>query len=66
MFSVDNIMKHGLKVKLLKRKYATKDNDGIWRYILNRSFEDEAFGNILDSVISDMDDIPRQIELLNN
>ena len=66
MFSVDNIMKHGLKVKLLKRKYATKDNDGIWRYILHRSFEGKSFGNILDSVISDMEDIPKQIELLNN
>lgn len=36
-YSLYNVMAHGLKIKALKRKYATEEQkDGLWRFILHR------------------------------
>ena len=64
--SVNNIMKHGLKVKDLKKKYATDGNDGIWRYILHGTTSDSSYGKIIDTVNSNMDDLEKQISLMEN
>jgi GNAT superfamily N-acetyltransferase len=38
IYSLYNIMKNGLRVKALKKKYGTKEDgsDGLWRFILHR------------------------------
>jgi len=40
-FSLSNIMKNGLKIKVLTRKYGKLDDhsDGLWRFILHRDLE---------------------------
>lgn len=67
-FSVKNIMKNGLKVKLLKKKYGTKEDgsDGVWRYILHRELDNDYTGEILDEINVDMTDIDKQIGLLKD
>jgi GNAT superfamily N-acetyltransferase len=41
IYSLYNIIKNGLRIKALKRKYGTDDNgrDGVWRFILHRNLE---------------------------
>jgi hypothetical protein len=41
LFSLTNIMKNGLKIKVLTRKYgqAEDNSDGLWRFILHRDME---------------------------
>jgi hypothetical protein len=67
-YSVNNIMKHGLKVKELRRKYASDEstNDGFWRYILHGIIEEEYNGEILDEINVDMTDIDLQRSLLKD
>ncbi|MDH8678509.1 hypothetical protein QE109_10150 [Fusibacter bizertensis] len=36
LFSLYNIMSAGLNIKSLKRKYASKELDGMWRFILHK------------------------------
>jgi len=40
-YSLFNIMKNGLRIKALKKKYGTEadGNDGMWRFILHRNLE---------------------------
>ena len=65
--SVKNIMKHGLKIKSLKKKYARKEDgsDGIWRYILHGKIGEELGTDDYDLVNIDMTDIETQLELIN-
>ena len=44
IYSLYNIMKNGLRVKALRKKYGTRENgnDGIWRFILHRNLEPRA------------------------
>lgn len=67
-YSVNNIMKHGLKVKELRRKYASDEsaNDGFWRYILHGIIEEEYNGEIFDEINVDMTDIDLQRSLLKD
>ncbi|WP_409227212.1 hypothetical protein [Gudongella sp. SC589] len=65
-FSVNNIMRHGLKIKDLKKKYGTlpDNSDGIWRYILHERIDREE-----DFVVDKMVNVPmtmiqKQKELL--
>lgn len=41
IFSLRNILKNGLKIKTLKRKYSHIENnpDGLWRFILHKNIE---------------------------
>ena len=36
LFSLYNIMSAGLKIKALKRKYESEEQDGMWRFILHK------------------------------
>lgn len=67
-YSVNNIMRHGLKIKSLKRKYGTtKDNsDGIWRYILHGTLGDNLELTNNDKINIEMTNIDAQVKLLNN
>lgn len=41
-YSLYNIMKNGLSIKALKRKYVTKENEnGLWRFILHTDLNEE-------------------------
>ena len=41
IYSLYNIMKNGLNIKSLKRKYITKENsEGLWRFILHRNLKE--------------------------
>jgi len=59
-FSLFNVMKNGLKIKALKKKYGSdKDgNDGMWRFILHRNLEPSAnlkSGRILRIPLKDLE-----------
>lgn len=42
VYSLYNIMKNGLSIKALKRKYITKENEnGLWRFILHTDLNEE-------------------------
>lgn len=65
-YSVNNIMKHGLKVKALKKKYSSEENDsdGFWRYILHGRIGEEFNFKIIDQINVGMTDIEVQRDLL--
>lgn len=66
-YSLYNIMKSGLKIKVLKRKYgSTKDNDdGLWRFILHRDLN-EKFSSPIDGIMTKFGDYERQQNLIEN
>ena len=65
-FSVNNIMRHSLKIKDLKRKYGTlpDGSDGIWRYILHGTMEENSKMVEKHMINVPMANIPEQKELL--
>ncbi|WP_422485559.1 hypothetical protein [Gudongella sp. DL1XJH-153] len=65
-FSVNNIMRHGLKIKDLKKKYGTlpDNSDGIWRYILHGRIDQKINTPIEKMVNVPMTMIEKQKELL--
>jgi|GEM_PF-208310 len=65
-FSVNNIMRHGLKIKNLKRKYGNlpDNSDGIWRYILHGRIDTEENFAVDKMVNLPMTLIGKQKELL--
>lgn len=64
-YSLYNIMKNGLKIKALKKKYGSEDNDGLWRFILHSDLEKPLI-NPIDTVISKWANLELQKELINN
>jgi len=67
-FSLYNIMKNGLKIKALKKKYGAAENpsDGLWRFILHRDMEYNLFERLVDSHVSRLDNIDEQKSLIDN
>lgn len=57
IYSLYNIMAGGLKIKALKKKYATADHDGVWRFILHRDLrlEEPTLLRRLDIAFGDLD-----------
>lgn len=65
-YSLYNVMKNGLKIKTLKRKYGkSKDDEGILRFILHRDLK-TTFTNPVDLVVSKWANLDKQKELINN
>ena len=66
-YSLYNVMKNGLKIKSLKKKYATSEagNDGLWRFILHSDLERPLL-NPIDAVISKWANLDLQRELIDN
>lgn len=64
-FSLYNIMKNGLKIKALKRKYGSTENgdDGLWRFILHSDMEKQIL-NPVDLVISKWANLEMQRDLI--
>lgn len=64
-YSLYNVMKNGLKIKSLKKKYANEDNEGLWRFILHSDLERPLL-NPIDTVISKWANLELQKELIDN
>lgn len=59
--SLYNIMKNGLKIRALKRKY-----DNLLRFVLHGKIHDFDYGKQIDSINVSMEDLDKQTELLEN
>lgn len=68
LFSLYNVMKNGLKIKALKKKYGTSEDqsDGLWRFILHRDLEIGAYEKPIDSFTSKLENIDEQRVLIEN
>ncbi len=64
-FSLYNVMKNGLKIKALRKKYGAEDEEGLWRFILHSDLERKVYRPI-DEVISKWGNLDLQRELLDN
>lgn len=64
-FSLYNVMKNGLKIKSIKKKYGSEDEEGLWRFILHSDLE-KKFINPIDVVISKWANLDLQRELISN
>ncbi len=66
MFSLYNIMKNGLKIKALKRKYKSPDNpDGLWRFILHKDMAIKSYERPIDSFMSKLENLDEQKHLID-
>ncbi|WFA08177.1 hypothetical protein [Tissierella sp. Yu-01] len=66
-YSLYNVMKNGLKIKSLKKKYANPEdeNDGTWRFVLHSDLE-RTFKNPIDTVISKWANLELQKTLIDD
>lgn len=64
-YSLYNIMKSGLKIKALKRKYGTSNEDGLWRFILHKDLN-KKYSNPIDLIITKFGDYEEQKNLIEN
>ena len=62
--SLYNVMRNGLKIKALQKKYGDEKNDGLWRFILHSDL-DRTIYNPMDIVISKWANLDLQRELLD-
>lgn len=67
-YSLFNIMNNGLKIKSLKRKYATdKDGkDGLWRFILHKDLEPQKVTKADSLFKIHLGDLEKQENLIND
>lgn len=66
-YSLYNIMKSGLKIKALKKKYASSENscDGLWRFILHKDLN-KKYSNPIDHIITKFGDYEEQKNLIED
>ncbi|MFZ5351888.1 MAG: hypothetical protein ACOZCL_04075 [Bacillota bacterium] len=67
-YSLYNIMKNGLKIKSLKKKYGVEadQKDGLWRFILHRNLETVYEKNPLDILSLKLNELERQRTLIDD
>lgn len=66
MFSLYNIMKNGLKIKALKRKYSSSENpNGLWRFILHKDMAIESYNKPISSYMSGLENFDEQKGLID-
>jgi len=67
-FSLYNVMKNGLKVKALKKKYGSDQSgkDGLWRFILHRNMEPNILFKPNQFINTKLSNIEEQLELIND
>jgi GNAT superfamily N-acetyltransferase len=65
-YSLYNVMRGGLKIKALKKKYGTKpdNSDGLWRFILHNDL-DKKYYNPVDLVLSKWANLEMQKSLID-
>ena len=68
LFSLYNVMQNGLKIKALKRKYGSDEDqkDGLWRFILHRDLERVTYQNPVEVFISRLNNLEEQKSLIDN
>lgn len=66
-FSLFNVMKNGLKVKALKKKYGTASDgkDGLWRFILHRDLQSGGFLKPIEFINIKLDELEEQAKLIS-
>jgi ribosomal protein S18 acetylase RimI-like enzyme len=66
-YSLYNIMKSGLMIKALKKKYGSAEagDDGLWRFILHSDIKKQSILNPVDLVISKWANLDKQKELID-
>lgn len=66
-FSLFNIMKNGLKIKALKKKYEDieKGKEGLWRFILHRNLEPVSLLNPRELLKTSIADLEKQKRLIS-
>ncbi|MDD2574056.1 MAG: hypothetical protein WCS98_09520 [Bacillota bacterium] len=66
IYSLYNIMKNGLRVKALKKKYGTAQDgsDGLWRFILHRNLNPKTTRRTSEFLSLPIIDIEPQIQLI--
>ena len=66
LFSLYNIMKNGLKIKALRKKYHSSENpEGLWRFILHRDMAIARYEKPIDSYILKLEDLDEQKNLID-
>lgn len=67
-YSVNNIMKHNLKIKVLTKKYGTlpDNSDGMWRYILHTDLSEKIKKPDNNKIVVQMPEIEKQVQLLKD
>ena len=66
-YSLYNIMKNGLKIKALKKKYGSNEigDEGLWRFVLHNDIKKQSILNPIDTVISKWANLDMQKELID-
>jgi GNAT superfamily N-acetyltransferase len=67
MYSLYNIIRNGLRIKALKKKYGSEKDgkDGLWRFILHRNLEPRAVRRIDQNFGIPIGDLERQKKLID-
>ncbi|MGB7603940.1 MAG: hypothetical protein WBL93_00535 [Lutisporaceae bacterium] len=67
-FSLFNVMRNGLKVKALKKKYGSDQDgkDGLWRFILHRDMEPNTLFKPNQFINTKLNNIDEQLKLIND
>lgn len=66
-YSLYNIMKNGLMIKALKKKYGSSEtgDEGLWRFILHSDIKKQSILNPIDLVISKWANLDMQKDLID-
>jgi hypothetical protein len=66
-YSLYNVMAHGLKIKALKRKYVSaEEQEGLWRFILHRDLEAKHGIQVDQWLHIGLSELERQSNLIRN
>jgi len=67
IYSLYNIIKNGLRIKALKKKYGSEKDgkDGMWRFILHRNLEPRAVRKVSQNFGIPVGDLERQRKLID-
>ena len=67
IYSLYNIIKNGLRIKALKKKYGSEKDgkDGMWRFILHRNLEPRAVRKVSQNFGIPIGDLERQSKLID-
>lgn len=66
IYSLYNILKNGLTIKSLKRKYGTTADNGVWRFILHRDLEEVPVIDFSEPRALRIDSFEEQKELISS
>ena len=67
IYSLFNIIKNGLRIKALKKKYGSEKDgkDGMWRFILHRNLEPKAVNKMGQNISIHVADLEGQGKLID-